>query len=67
MMYLEKVKKYLDLNPNIKNRHSLAKIISESCNISITDSKYIITKLKRMKYLYIKESVTKTKYIMDFF
>jgi len=50
---LDKVKKYLTDNPDVKNfgRIKLAKNISDACSISFDDSRYIITNLKKTKFL----------------
>ena len=64
MKHLEDVKTYLNLNPQfkcIKNRHKLAKLISKNCKLSINDSRYIITKLKRIKYLTEESKIETTK------
>ena len=51
--HLEKVKIYLDTNPEIKNygRIKLAKSLQRGCNITFNEARYIITNLKRTKYL----------------
>jgi len=54
MVHLESVKTYLNAHPEVKsisNRHKLAKTISDNCNISVRDVRYIVTKLKRTRYL----------------
>jgi pentatricopeptide repeat protein len=68
LINLDKVKLYLDKNPehkSVQNRHKLAIIIAKNCNVSINDSRYIITKLKRIKYL--TDEPIKTKDIRNFF
>ena len=53
LIHLDKVKKYIESNPNIKeySRIKLAKTLSKNCSISFNDARYIITNLKRTKYL----------------
>ena len=49
-----KVVEYIENNPkiaDIENRIALAKNISKNCNISFNDARYIITNLKRTKFL----------------
>ena len=60
---LDKVKDYLNNNPAIKNYNKikLAKNISKQCNINLRDARYIITNLKRTKFL-----VNEVKQIDDF-
>lgn len=51
--HLDKVKLYVTENPDVKylGRIALAKRISKKCNISFNDARYIITNLKRTKFL----------------
>ena len=51
--HLDKVKKYVLENPDVKylGRIALAKRISKKCDISFNDARYIITNLKRTKFL----------------
>lgn len=54
LVHLDKVQLFLRGNPRIKataNRHKLAKKISQGCQISVRDARYIVTKLKRTKFL----------------
>lgn len=53
LLHLDKIKKYLDDNPELKSIHKdkLAKNLNNNCDITIKDAKYIITNLKRTKYL----------------
>ena len=53
IIHLDKVKKYIEVNTNVKDysRIKLAKNISKNCSISFNDIKYIITNLKRTKFL----------------
>lgn len=53
LLHLEKVKEYLQKKPNIKSypRIKMAKDISKNCSISFNDARYIITNLKRTKFL----------------
>lgn len=58
LVHLDMVKKYLNENQHLKtiqNKHALAKTISKKCQISIRDSRYIVTNLKRTKFLIKKE------------
>ena len=51
--HLDKVKQYVQENPDVKylGRIALAKRISKKCSISFNDARYIITNLKRTKFL----------------
>jgi hypothetical protein len=54
LIHLDIVKKYLNENPNLKsiqNKIKLAKNISKNCGISIKNARYIITNLKKTKFL----------------
>lgn len=53
LIHLDKVKIYLDNNPDIKlyPRNKLADIISKKCSITFNDARYIITNLKKTKYI----------------
>tara|TARA_B100000795_G_C22639044_1_gene375713 strand:- start:153 stop:692 length:540 start_codon:yes stop_codon:yes gene_type:complete len=54
LLHLDKAKVYLNSNPTLKtlkNRHTLAKKISKNCQISVRDARYIVTNLKRTKFL----------------
>ena len=57
MVHLDKVKLFLDNNPDVKKytRIKLAKTISSKCFISFNDARYIITKLKRTHYFEKKD------------
>ena len=52
-VYLPKVRAFLTINPNLKTepRIKLAKAISKGCNISFNEARYVITGLKRDKFL----------------
>ena len=62
-IYLPKVKAFLSINHNFKTqpRITLAKTISNGCNISFNDARYIITCLKREGYLNSMEMDNKMK------
>ena len=54
LIHLEKVKTYLNENPELKkipDRIKLAKNISKKCNLDLRDVRYIITNLKKTKFL----------------
>ena len=53
---VEKVKKFITQNPDVKylDRGKLARTISKKCGINLVDSRYIITNLKRTKFLVIE-------------
>ena len=53
--HIDIVKEYITMNPNVKyySRIKLAKNISKKCNITFNDARYIITNLKRTKFLKI--------------
>jgi len=59
LKYLDRVKKYLTDNPDKKNlnRIKLAKIISKNCDITFDDSRFIITNLKKTKFLSNNDSI----------
>jgi len=65
---VELVKSHVILNPETRkyNRIKLAKNISNNCNISFDDARYIITHLKKTKFL-IDYNVNYQKSITDFF
>ena len=52
-IHLDHVKQYLKENPDVMRfgRIKLAKNISRCCSITFNDARYIITKLKRTKFL----------------
>jgi hypothetical protein len=62
----ELVKSYIMLHPEIRqyNRIKLAKNISSNCDVTFSDTKYIITNLKRTKFLTDNNN---NKTIIDFF
>ena len=66
LIHLDKVKAYLNKNESLKTMHKdkLSKNISKNCNLSIKDVKYIITNLKRTKF--IDPNINNTK-ITNFF
>ena len=51
--HLDKVKNALNLKPNIKTygRIKLAKTLEKECDITFNEARYIITNLKRTKFL----------------
>ena len=51
--HLAGITDYLDSHPKLKTVHKdrLSKILSKECKVPIKDVKYVITKLKRTKYL----------------
>lgn len=53
---VQKVKHYFDMNPKFKRfpKEKLIPLLSENCQLKKTDVRYIITKLKRTKYLQPK-------------
>ena len=53
LQHLEKVKTYINSNSEIKNygRIKLANTIQRQCNITFNEARYIITNLKRTKFL----------------
>ena len=53
LIHLDKVKKYVLDNPDVKylGRITLAKRISKKCGINFNEARYIITNLKRTKFL----------------
>lgn len=53
--HLDSVKEYITQNPDVKyySRIKLAKHLSKKCNITFNDARYIITNLKRTKFLKI--------------
>ena len=69
LVHLDKVKKYLLENPinmKINNRFKLAKNISKNCKISIRESRYIITNLKKTKFLKKNDNQNQNS-ITDYF
>jgi hypothetical protein len=71
LIHLNKVQKYLNENQQVKtltNRHKMAKKISQNCDISIRDARYIVTKLKRTKFLTkMPVGSGKTNTILNYF
>ena len=67
LIHLEKVKTYLDNNPDIKSypRIKLANIISKKCSITFNEARYIITNLKKTKFINNTQDL-KMKKIDDF-
>lgn len=55
LIHLDKVKVYIQNNPDVKyySRIKLAKHLSKKCMISFNDARFIITNLKRTKFLKI--------------
>jgi len=53
---IEKVKKFITENPDVKylDRGKLARTISRKCGINVVDARYIITNLKRTKFLVVE-------------
>ena len=53
LKHLDKVKNVINLNPNIKTygRIKLAKTLQKECDITFNEARYIITNLKRTKFL----------------
>ena len=53
LKHLDKVKNSLNLKPNIKTygRIKLAKTLEKECDITFNEARYIITNLKRTKFL----------------
>ena len=53
LKHLDKVKNVLNLKPNIKTygRIKLAKTLEKECGITFNEARYIITNLKRTKFL----------------
>jgi hypothetical protein len=68
LKHIDLVKSYIILNPEIKryNKIKLAKTLSTNCNIKFDDARYIITNLKRTKFL-IDRNTNQQKCITDFF
>ena len=66
LIHLDKVKTYLDNNPDIKlyPRIKLANTISKKCSITLNDARYIITNLKKTKF--INDAQCHKKNIDDF-
>jgi len=64
LKHLDKVKQYILKNPDVKyySRIKLAKHLSKKCEISFDNARYIITNLKRTKFLKID-----TPKISDFY
>lgn len=57
LRHIDKVKNYIKSNPHVKEypRIKLAKNIVKNCNISFNESRYIITNLKKTKFLVKKK------------
>ena len=55
LQHLDKVKQYIFTNPDVKyySRIKFAKHLSKKCEISFDNARYIITNLKRTKFLKI--------------
>lgn len=53
LIHLDKVKTYLDNNPDIKSysRIKLANTITKKCSITFNEARYIITNLKKTKFI----------------
>ena len=62
------VKSYIILHPEVRqyNRIKMAKNISTNCDITFDDVRYIITNLKKTKFL-VDKNVEQQKCITDFF
>tara|TARA_E500000178_G_C16962493_1_gene726724 strand:- start:553 stop:1101 length:549 start_codon:yes stop_codon:yes gene_type:complete len=70
LQYVNIVKTYIELNPHIKeySRIKLAKNISKNCDISFNNSRYIITNLKKTKFLVQNDKQNnKQKLIFEYF
>lgn len=69
LQYTDKVKKYILENPSIKDyyRIKLAKTLSKKCHITFDEARYIITNLKKTKWLDFSGNTSKQKPITDFF
>ena len=67
LKYIELVKSYIILHPELRdyNRIKLSKNISKNCNINFDDARYIITNLKRTKFLVGEKDITQ-KSILDY-
>ena len=67
LKFIELVKSYIILNPEIRlyNRIKLAKNICKNCNITFDNARYIITNLKRTKFLVDNKNISK-KSILDY-
>ena len=59
---------YSPLHPEVRqyNRIKMAKNISNNCNLKFDDVRYIITNLKKTKFL-VNKNVEQQKSITDFF
>ena len=59
LIHIDKVKEYVKNNPDVKylDRIHLAKDISKNCKISLIDSRYIVTNLKKTKFLKFEHKV----------
>jgi|TARA_B110001469_G_C9621361_1_gene309694 hypothetical protein len=68
LKYTELVKSYIMLHPEIRkfNRIKMAKVISSNCDVEFDKVRYIITNLKKTKFLTDKNMVHQ-KSITDFF
>ena len=68
LKYSELVKSYIILHPEIRkyNRIKMAKVISSNCNVEFDNVRYIITNLKKTKFLTDK-NMDQQKSITDFF
>lgn len=66
LQHIDKVKNYIKLNPHVKEypRIKLAKHIAKNCSITFNESRYIITNLKKTKFL-VKNDTQKT--ILNYF
>jgi hypothetical protein len=64
----EVVKSYIIQHPEVRqyNRIKMAKNISHNCNLKFDDVRYIITNLKKTKFL-VNKTVEQQKSITDFF
>lgn len=65
---VELVKSYITLHPEVRqyNRIKMAKNISHNCNLKFDDVRYIITNLKKTKFL-VNKTVEQQQSITDFF
>jgi len=61
LIHLDKVKTYLNNNPDIKSYHriKLANTISKKCSITFDEARYIVTNLKKTKFINDREIVKK--------
>lgn len=67
LIHLDKVKTYLNDNPDIKSYHriKLANTISKKCSITFDEARYIVTNLKKTKFINDIQDI-KIKNIDDF-